>query len=193
LPKGNDALSPPLKIYFAGPDVFRPDAAAQQRRLQHFCQKQNVIGLLPTDAIAVPDDADPEEAAKAIFEANIVLIDTCHAMVANMTPFRGPNMDVGTAFEIGYAAAQGKVIVGYTADNRDYIQKVAEHFEGDLREQNGQWRDRKGDQVENFGLPENLMVANAVLDVVDDVHAAIRLLLTMQQESPYSFEPGHRE
>ena len=43
------------------------------------------------------------EIAGAIFDANIQKIDECSAVIANITPFRDPGMDAGTAFEIGYA------------------------------------------------------------------------------------------
>jgi nucleoside 2-deoxyribosyltransferase len=178
-----------LKVYLAGPDVFRRDASAEGRRLKARCKHLGVVGLLPADPEDTGDDTAPSETAKTIYEANLDLLHACDAVVANMTPFRGPSMDVGTTFEIGYAAALGKLIVGYTADNRDYIEKAADHFDGGLRETDGQWRDPDDNRVENFGLPDNLMVVNAVLEVVDDFDAAIRLLLHMRREAPFLFDP----
>jgi nucleoside 2-deoxyribosyltransferase len=44
--------------------------------------------------------------ADLIHYANVELTDESDAICASMIRFRGPSMDVGTAFEIGYMAAQ---------------------------------------------------------------------------------------
>jgi len=180
-------MSTSLKVYLAGPDVFRSDAEEFGQCLQAICLEHGFEGVFPTDARIDRTGKEHFEVAKAIFEANIDLIHDCNAVIANMTPFRGPNMDVGTAFEIGHASALGKLIIGYTADNRDYIAKASDFFSEDLREQHGEWRDPEGNLVENFGLPENLMVACAATEVVDDFAAAIRLLVLLRKEAPYLF------
>jgi nucleoside 2-deoxyribosyltransferase len=176
-----------LRVYLAGPDVFRHDAEKHGHRLKAICGKHGVEGIFPTDAGIDRTGEDPFEVAKAIFEANIDLIRDCNAVIANMSPFRGPNMDVGTAFEVGYASALGKLIIGYTSDNRDYIEKAADFFLRDLREENGEWRDPDRNLVENFGLPENLMVGCAATEVVDDFEAAIELLVLLRRETAHLF------
>jgi len=50
----------------------------------------------------------------AIYRGNVAHMDRSDAIVANMTPFRGVSMDAGTAFEMGYMAAKGKPVLGYT-------------------------------------------------------------------------------
>ena len=52
------------------------------------------------------------------------LIDSCRALLANVTPFRGPSADVGTAWEMGYASGQGKPVVAYSDDLSVYREKV---------------------------------------------------------------------
>lgn len=180
-------MSTPLNVYLAGPDVFRPDATEYGHRLKAICQEHGVEGVFPGDAKIDRAGREPFEIAKAIFEANIDLIHDCSAVIANMSPFRGPNMDVGTAFEIGYASALGKLIIGYSTDNRDYLEKVANFCADDLRERNGEWCDPDGNLVENFGLPENLMVGIAVTEVVDDFEAAIKLLALLRRETAHLF------
>ena len=49
----------------------------------------------------------------------------CDAIVANMTPFRGPSMDAGTCYEMGLAKGLGKLVVGWTEDRRRWQEKVA--------------------------------------------------------------------
>jgi len=50
-----------------------------------------------------------------IAENNTAAIDECDAMTAVLD---GPDVDSGTASEIGYAAARGKTIIGYRSDFR---------------------------------------------------------------------------
>ena len=175
-------MSKPLKVYLAGPDVFRSDAKEYGDRLKTICEEHGVQGLYPADMEIDHNSLEPFGVAKSIFEANVELIHECDAVIANITPFRGPNMDVGTAFEIGYASALGKLIIGYTEDNRDFLEKAADFFSDELRERNGEWFDPDSNRIENFGLPENLMISCAVTDVVDDFEAAVNLLVTIRRE-----------
>ena len=64
------------------------------------------------------------KSASAIFKTNRDLIDSCHALLANATPFRGPSADVGTAWEIGYACGKAKPVVVLTEDLSPYRDKV---------------------------------------------------------------------
>ena len=41
---------------------------------------------------------------------------------------RAPDMDPGTAFEVGYMNARGKPLCGWTADGRSYPAKVEDYF-----------------------------------------------------------------
>jgi len=41
---------------------------------------------------------------------------------------RGPEMDPGTAFEVGYMHALGKTLAGWTRDPRDYPDRVRDFF-----------------------------------------------------------------
>lgn len=42
------------------------------------------------------------------------LIETCEIVIANLTPFRGPSADVGTAYEMGFAHALIKKVFAFT-------------------------------------------------------------------------------
>ena len=72
-----------------------------------------------------------------IYKGDVDLMNRSRAVMANMVKFRGPGMDGGTAYEMGYMTAQGKVIIGYYDErpyfdnyktNRPYIQKVKEEM-----------------------------------------------------------------
>ena len=110
-----------LKIYLAGPDVFRPDAFAQGERLKALCAELELQGLYPLDHSVPERIANPPEQALWIYQANLNLIAEADAVLANLNPFRGAEPDSGTAFELGYAAALGKpaalVVAARTCDS----------------------------------------------------------------------------
>src|SRR5215510_6578217 len=110
-----------MKIYLAGPDVFLPDAIAIGQRKREICQRHGVIGLFPLDNavdLAAPD------ASLQIFRANEAMMDKAHAIIANLTPFRGPGADPGTVYELGYMAGRGKFCLPYCNDPTVYADRV---------------------------------------------------------------------
>ena len=49
-----------------------------------------------------------------ISAGNEELIRSCRLLIANLTPFRGPSADVGTAYEIGFARALKLPVYAYS-------------------------------------------------------------------------------
>lgn len=169
-----------MKIYLAGPEVFLPDPIAAGAALKALCTTHGAIGLFPMDN--EPSSAAPGSIAAAthIRAANMALIAASDAVVANMAPFRGVSMDVGTAYEMGAAAALGKVVVGYTDDGRSYVEKVKGEFTEVKRGEDGYLRDGRGWSVEEFGgkgeagLVDNLMISCGVEKLCGSVEEAIK-------------------
>lgn len=153
----------PLTIYLAGFDVFRPDATTHGERLKALCAQAGHCGLYPLDSTLPPGLTGPA-AARWIYESNCALIRRADAVLANLNNFRGHEPDSGTAFEVGYAAALGKPVVGYIDDARS------------LREQLGTTHDAQGYEVEDFGLPRNLMLACGATLVQGDADAGLERL-----------------
>ncbi|UOK70328.1 nucleoside 2-deoxyribosyltransferase [Ancylobacter polymorphus] len=127
-----------LRLYLAGPDVFRPDAAEQGERLRRLCAAAGAEGLFPLHAEGVD-----------IRRACLEMLDTADAVIANITPFRGTHMDPGTAFEIGYAEARGTPVFFWSADPRPLKERHPSGADG---------RDGEGYLVEDWGKTENLMI-----------------------------------
>ncbi len=96
-----------MKIYLAGPDVFLPDAIEIGRRKVEICARHGLTGLYPLDNVV---DLSASDASLAIFKANEAMMDAADAIIANLTPFRGPSADAGTVYELGYAAGRGKLL-----------------------------------------------------------------------------------
>lgn len=142
-----------MKIYLAGPDVFRPDVAEWAESARELCRRYGFEPLLPVD--------HPEKQPDKIFQANIDLIRKAQIVAANLDPFRGPEPDSGTAFELGYALALGKKVCGYVTRLETLAQRVesAESRSEAPAPYAGKLTDRNGLTIENFGLPCNLMLS----------------------------------
>jgi nucleoside 2-deoxyribosyltransferase len=152
-----------MKIYLAGPDVFLPDAVAIGHRKAAICARHGVSGLYPLDNAV---DLSAADASLAIFRGNEAMMDAADAIIANLTPFRGPSADAGTVYELGYMAGRGKLCFAYSNDPAGYAERVARFF-AVTKASGGHLIDNDGLTVEDFGLPDNLMMIHTL-----DLHGA---------------------
>ncbi len=152
-----------MKLYLAGPDVFRPDALRWAAQAQAQCAAAGHQALVPLE--------DGLSAAESIYRNNLRLLAEADAVLANLNPFRGAEPDSGTCVEIGYALALGKSIVGYAEDMRPLRERLQAVAGGD-----GCCRDGEGLAVEDFGLPLNLMLAVPLQLVQGGLAEALREL-----------------
>lgn len=168
------------RAYLAGPDVFHRDAVAIGLAKSAICAAHGLDGVFPIDAGKAPApepetvmDAvgrgvawdvlralctppTPPQApptARTIYTGNVARIQGASCVIANLSPFRGPSADAGTVFEVGYAVACGIPVIAYSCDPRPYRVRVG-----------GPPRDTLGMEVEDFDLPDNLMIALALAD-----------------------------
>src|SRR6202044_1518480 len=121
-----------MKIYLAGPDVFLHDAVEIGRRKAELCARHRLTGLYPLDNAIdrtaqdfTAQDFTPQDPSLQIFRGNEAMMITADAIIANLTPFRGPAADPGTVYELGYMAGRAKLCVGYSNDPARYADKVA--------------------------------------------------------------------
>ena len=152
-----------MKIYLAGPDVFLPDAVDIGKRKAAICARHGVRGLYPLDNAI---DLTAGDASLTIFKGNEAMMDAADAVIANLTPFRGPSADAGTVYELGYMAGRGKFCLAYSNDPAFYAERVA-RFGAVVKSADGHLTDSDGLTVENFGWPDNLMMIHAL-----DLHGA---------------------
>lgn len=167
------------RIYLAGPDVFRPDAAAHGRALVALCAEHGFEGVFPLEA-ALPTGLPPREVARHIYRANVARIDGCDAVLANLDFFRGAEPDSGTCFEVGYAIARGKVVVGYVPEAGSFAERIRQRHPQVV---GAEGRDAEGWELEEFGLPLNLMLAASCRIVVGDLRAALQALQALRSLS----------
>ena len=137
------------KVYLAGPDVFRVNAIEHGNYLKELLLANGFIGLYPMDnEVDFNNDQSPHN---TIFTGNINMIYECDYVLANIDPFRGPSVDPGTAFEIGFASALSKEIVLY------YGSHIPE-LDYETRSLNCVNNMSLYPNIERFGLQDNLMI-----------------------------------
>ena len=146
-----------MKIYLAGPDVFLPDAVEIGRRKAELCARHGLTGLFPLDNAI---DAAAKDVSLRIFRGNETMMIEADAVIANLTPFRGPGADAGTVYELGFMAGAGKLCFGYSNDPSCYADRVRQFTEVVSRD--GRLIDARGLTVEDFGLGDNLMMIHAL-------------------------------
>jgi nucleoside 2-deoxyribosyltransferase len=136
-------------IYLAGPDVFKENAIDHLEELKEIAKKYNQVGVSPLDN---KYDLFQIGTATRIFHGNVDIMNSCDVIIANLEPFRGPNVDDGTAFEVGYGYAMGKILYGYM-----------EHSDKELKDITAPYgEDEKFPHVEDFKYPRNLMIVDSI-------------------------------
>jgi nucleoside 2-deoxyribosyltransferase len=153
-----------MRIYLAGPEVFLPDALQLAALKKAICARHGALGVFPLDAIA---DAAADAAGERFLEIylrNEAHIRACDALVANLTPFRGPSADPGTVYELGFMRALGRPVAGYSNDDRSFLAR-SRAFLGDAarRRADGLWEDAEGLHLEDFGRIDNLMIDGGIV------------------------------
>lgn len=127
--------------YLAGPEVFSPNARDIGEAKISICRERGIDAQFLLIEINDEHSLTPADRGHAIFAACVEMMDECDLVIANMTPFRGVSMDVGTAIEMGYMYGRGRPVLGYTNVEADYDARVG----------------RDTLQVESFGFADNLM------------------------------------
>jgi nucleoside 2-deoxyribosyltransferase len=145
-------------VYLAGPDVFLPDAFEIGRRKVAICARHGLTGLYPLDNTV---DLAARTASREIFRGNEAMMDRSDAIIANLTPFRGPGADAGTVYELGYMTGRGKLCLAYSNDPSVYADRTR-RFTAVRGEAAGRLVDSEGLTVEDFGLSDNLMMIHAL-------------------------------
>jgi nucleoside 2-deoxyribosyltransferase len=172
-----------IHAYLAGPDVFFPQAKDIGRQRIAYLQTLGVIGHFPLDT-ELPAELlkNPAQAIRFIGDANEkMMLDCCRGgriglILANMSPFHGPSMDVGTAFEAGFMSAlsykENVIIIGYTSDMRSFEDRVVEEIYGgwsNITHADGIPHGPDGTMIEAFGGADNLMITNAIVRTGGDI------------------------
>ncbi|MDI6747928.1 MAG: nucleoside 2-deoxyribosyltransferase [Rhodocyclaceae bacterium] len=169
-----------MKIYLAGPDVFRPDAEDWANQARKLCRQYGCEALTPLDHGATTP--------ATICAGNLALIRTADALVANLNPFRGAEPDSGTVFELGYAVALGKPVHGYLNDMEILRARVNRLEHADPARSH----DDRGMAIEDFALPLNLMIAASARIVAGGLADCLQSLRDALPAEPTGTDPRER-
>ncbi len=137
-----------IRVYLAGPDVFLPQPQQRAAAMKQVCLRHGLTGVSPLDPLAGESGMD----AASIARRNEGHIRGCDAILANLSPFRGPGADTGTVYEVGFGRALGLPVFGYATVSADYAARVRA-LPGSRA-----GHDAEGLAIEDFGLFENLMI-----------------------------------
>lgn len=153
------------RIYLAGPEVFLANSREIGARKRAICDRYGLIGVYPADIEDIPDPARPlSEQGLALSQAMERAMRECDAMIVNLTPFRGPSADPGSAYEMGFMRALGRPVYAYSNDPRPFFERVSAFCGNAVRRRpTGEHEDRDGMTIEHFTLHDNLMLAGGVL------------------------------
>ena len=153
----------PIRIYLAGPEVFLKNAKEIGERKKTLCRKYGFEGVFPLDNEVDTKGKSPRDIGLCISSINESLIRTCEIVIANITPFRGPSIDVGTAYEMGFAHALDKRVIAYTNVAAPFTERTVEALGSQVkREADGRLRDAQGMFIEEVCLTDNLMIDGCV-------------------------------
>lgn len=151
------------RIYLAGPEVFLLNAKEIGENKKTLCEKYGFEGIFPIDNEIDTKNKTPREIGLSISNLNEELIKNCDIVVANMTPFRGPSADVGTAYEMGFAHALGKKVFAYTNVALPFTERTKKALNSNVnRGGDGRLRDANGMLIEENELVDNLMLDGCV-------------------------------
>jgi nucleoside 2-deoxyribosyltransferase len=147
-------------LFLAGPDRWFPDAAGHLERRR---ERVRAAGFTPLDGdrSLLVETQHSEAMAREIYASTLEQVRAADGLIVNLTPWRGPGADPGAAFLAGFASALGKPVFAYLNvpddDEADHRERVGA-FLGASVDDDGVWRDGQGAEIEDFGLPENLIL-----------------------------------
>ena len=147
------------RVFLSGPDLFMPDGLELLAAKRDCCQGAGLEGVHADPDVG--QGAPGELRARMVYADVVSRLRGCQAVVANLTPWRGPHPDPGTAFEAGFAAGLGLPVFAYLnvsdVEEADHRYRVAA-VTGAALDDHGEWRDPDGGLIEDLGLPEGLML-----------------------------------
>jgi nucleoside 2-deoxyribosyltransferase len=176
----------PKRVYLAGPEVFLSNAKEIGKSKKALCKNYGFEGVFPLDVEVEVKDKSPRETGLRISSANENLIKSCEIVIANITPFRGPSADVGTAYETGFAHALGKKVFAYTNVEAPFTKRTVKALSNQVnRGQDDKLRDSQGMFIEENGLTDNLMIDGCI-----NANSKILVVVEAPAEQMFTYRGG---
>ncbi|MCK8783642.1 nucleoside 2-deoxyribosyltransferase [Roseomonas sp. NAR14] len=152
-----------MRLYLAGPEVFLPDAESIGAAKKRICAAHGCVGVFPTDPLPDQPAGAGGDEWFGLYRACEAHLRGCDALLANLTPFRGPSADVGTVFEMGLMRGLGRPVFGYANVDRCFRDRTLEAIGTPPRPRpGGGCEDAEGMLIEDFQLFDNLMLEGGI-------------------------------
>jgi nucleoside 2-deoxyribosyltransferase len=188
--------SPRRIIYFADNMRYSPGADADKWReiVRSTCARYDLEAAWPSEHFLFPNIKmlgrvrkkwEPDRVSEALAKSPFVNIPPAVAVVAEITPFRGPHLNPVIAFEMGIAAALDLPIFAWTTATYPAYPGAKTALRpqllqdrvwcGDGADEDGHWYDMRfnSDLVENFDMVENAVIAGNFVTLSVSVEQAI--------------------
>jgi nucleoside 2-deoxyribosyltransferase len=147
-------------LYLAGPDQHLRQASSIASEARLLCEAAGFSVLLP-EAEGLTERDPTEAMAREIYAQRVARMRQADAAIVNLTPFRGPHCDPTAAFEAGFFSGLGKPVFAYmnvTSEEEAELLARVDAYLGAEADEHGVLRDDQGAAIEDFGLPESLML-----------------------------------
>lgn len=164
-------------IYIAGPECFYSGGYEQWNAMRRMAEASGAGVTLPNDAELNLSHDDLRKNADEIFRNCAHSMNRSTAIIADLEFFRGPEMDGGTAYEIGMAYARGLRCYGYTRDRRSMVWKYQY-----TRLKDGAAYDRKGRRLPYAELPFPPDIVGSTKIVEGRFEDCLRIMLADVEE-----------
>lgn len=147
-------------LYLTGPGLPAAHAEAVAQQARALCEEAGFQAVTADTQALI--ERDPSEAmAREIYAERVARMRRADAAVVNLTPFRGPHCDPSAAFEAGFVSGLGKPVFAYMnvpTEEEAELRARVDAYVGAEFDEDGIWRDDQGVAIEDFGLPESLIL-----------------------------------
>ena len=155
-----EAMRPVRSIYFSIPVAPPQQAQTLAEDARTMCEAAGftAVGLDPDPLI---ETTQSEAMAREIYAHRLARMRQADAAVVNLSPFRGPHCDPAVAFEAGFFSGMAKPVFAYMnllSEGEAELKDRVAAYVGAERDGEGVWRDDLGAAIEDFGLPESLIL-----------------------------------
>jgi nucleoside 2-deoxyribosyltransferase len=147
-------------LYLSGPEPSFPEPTAHDAARRALCEQAGFVPITPFGA-PLAEQEKSEAMARELYAGRVALMRQADAAIVNLTPLHGPACDAGAAFEAGFMSGLGKPVFAFMNVAQEEDAELAARIEGWAMieiDEDGVLRDEQGCEIEDFGLPESLML-----------------------------------
>jgi nucleoside 2-deoxyribosyltransferase len=153
-------MRPVRSIHLAVPAAPPGQAQVLAEEARMMCEAAGFTAM-GLDADPLIETSPSEAMAREIYAHRLARMRQADAAIVNLSPFRGPHCDPAIGFEAGFFSGMGKPVFAYMnllTEEEAELRARVEAYVGAERDGEGVWRDDLGAPIEDYGLPESLIL-----------------------------------